>query len=67
MAAREFKFLAKAQTLCGTLAAAATAGLILWQGYTGAMWGIAIGNGACFAWEMLRLRGVRRRARAQTC
>jgi len=31
------------------------------------MWGIAIGNGACFAWEMLRLRGVRQRARAQTC
>jgi O-antigen/teichoic acid export membrane protein len=64
MAAREFKFLAKAQTLCGALAAAATAGFILWQGYTAAMWGIAIGNGACFAWEMLRLQGVRRRALA---
>jgi len=62
MAARDFKFLAKAQTVCGALAAAATAGLILWQGYTGAMWGIAIGNGVCFAWEMVRLRGVRARA-----
>jgi O-antigen/teichoic acid export membrane protein len=65
VAAREFKFLAKAQTLCGGLAAAATAGLILWLGYTGAMWGIAIGNGACFGWEMLRLRDVRRRALAE--
>ncbi|HZK90102.1 MAG TPA: hypothetical protein VFC56_08160 [Stellaceae bacterium] len=62
VAAREFKFLAKAQALCGVLAAAATAGFILWQGYAGAMWGIAIGNGACFAWEMARLHGVRRRA-----
>jgi O-antigen/teichoic acid export membrane protein len=59
MAAREFKFLAKAQTVCGLLAAAATAGFILWQGYTSAMWGIAIGNGVCFVWEMLRLRRVR--------
>jgi O-antigen/teichoic acid export membrane protein len=64
LAAREFKFLAKAQTVCGGLAAAATAGFILWQGYVGAMWGIALGNGACFAWEMLRLESVRRRARA---
>jgi O-antigen/teichoic acid export membrane protein len=64
MAAREFKFLAKAQTVCGALAAASTAGFILWQGYTAAMWGIAIGNGACFAWEMVRLQGVRRRALA---
>ena len=64
MAARDFKFLAKAQSVCGCLAAAATAGLILWQGYTAAMWGIAIGNGACFAWEMFRLKGVRHRALA---
>jgi O-antigen/teichoic acid export membrane protein len=62
MAAREFKFLAKAQTLCGVLAAAATAGFILWQGYTAAMWGIAIGNGACFIWEIVRLRDVHRHA-----
>jgi len=62
MAAREFKFLAKSQTVCGALAAAATAGFILWQGYTGAMWGIAIGNGACFAWAMLRVKSVRRAA-----
>jgi O-antigen/teichoic acid export membrane protein len=62
MAAREFKFLAKAQTLCGVLAAAATAGFILWQGYTAAMWGIALGNGACFVWAIVRLRGVHRRA-----
>lgn len=62
MAAREFKFLAKAQTVCGVLAAAATAGFILWQGYTAAMWGIAIGNAACFAWEMARLDSVRRQA-----
>ncbi len=64
MAAREFKFLAKAQTVCGVLAAAATAGFILWQGYTAAMWGIALGNAACFAWEVARLGDVRRRARA---
>jgi O-antigen/teichoic acid export membrane protein len=66
MAAREFKFLAKAQTVCGVLAAAATAGFVLWQGYTGAMWGIALGNGVCFAWAMLRLRGVCRTAPAAT-
>ena len=64
VAAREFKFLATAQTVCGLLAAAATAGFILWEGYTGAMWGIAIGNGLCFVWEMARLRDVRRRAAA---
>lgn len=61
-AAREFKFLAIAQALCGGLAAAATAGFILWQGYAGAMWGIAVGNGVCLVWEMARLRRVRRRA-----
>lgn len=65
MAAREFKFLAKAQTVCGVLAAAATAGFILWQGYTAAMWGIAIGNCVCFAWEMVRLESVRRAACAR--
>jgi O-antigen/teichoic acid export membrane protein len=65
MAAREFKFLAKAQTLCGMLAAAATAGFILWQGYTAAMWGIALGNGACFAWELLRLKSARQDAVAR--
>ena len=64
MAAREFKFLAKAQTVCGVLAAAATAAFILWHGYTAAMWGIALGNGACFAWGMLQLRHVRRRTRS---
>jgi O-antigen/teichoic acid export membrane protein len=63
-AAREFEFLAKAQTVCGVLAAAATAGFILWLGYVGAMWGIAIGNGVCFGWVMLRLRRVRRRVSA---
>jgi O-antigen/teichoic acid export membrane protein len=60
VAARQFKFLATAQTLCGALAASTTAGLILWQGYTGAMWGIALGNGLCFVWEMVRLRTLRR-------
>jgi O-antigen/teichoic acid export membrane protein len=61
-AAREFKFLAKAQSVCGVLAAAATAGFILWQGYTAAMWGIAIGNIACFVWEMTQVEKVRRNA-----
>jgi O-antigen/teichoic acid export membrane protein len=61
VAAREFKFLATAQTVCGLLAAASTAAFIMWQGYTGAMWGIAIGNGACFAWQLARLQTVRRR------
>jgi O-antigen/teichoic acid export membrane protein len=64
MAAREFKFLAKAQIVCGALAAAVTAGFILWDGVSGAMWGIAIGNAACFGWEMARLQRVRRRAAA---
>jgi O-antigen/teichoic acid export membrane protein len=63
MAAREFKFLAKAQILCGGLTAATTAGFILMQGYTAAMWGIALGNAVCFVWEMVRMQGVRRRAR----
>ncbi|MBV9554850.1 MAG: hypothetical protein JO032_18880 [Alphaproteobacteria bacterium] len=64
VAAREFRFLAVAQAICGLAAAAATAGLILWQGYTAAIWGIALGNGACFLWEMARLPRVRRRALA---
>jgi O-antigen/teichoic acid export membrane protein len=63
-AAREFKFLATTQTVCGALAAGATAGFILWQGYTSAMWGIAIGNGVCFIWELGRLQRVRRRTLA---
>lgn len=62
MAAREFRFLAAAQTACGAIAAAATAAFILWQGYTAAMWGIALGNAACFGWGMLRLRRVCRQA-----
>jgi hypothetical protein len=64
VAAREFKFLATAQTVCGVLAAAATAAFVLWEGSAGAMWGIAIGNGLCFGWEMARLQHVRRRAAA---
>lgn len=63
-AAREFKFLAKTQMICGALAAGSTAGFILWQGYTGAMWGIAIGNSVCFVWELERLQRVRRRTLA---
>ena len=66
MAARDFKFLAKIQAVCGVLAAAATAGFILWSGYTGAMWGIAIGNAVCFVWAMGRWRGVRRNTIAAT-
>jgi O-antigen/teichoic acid export membrane protein len=65
MAAREFKFLAKSQSVCGGLAAAATIVLILWDGYAGAMWGIAIGNGVCFVWAMLHLQSVRRDASAR--
>jgi len=62
LAAREFKFLAMAQSACGGLTVAATAAMILLDGYAGAMWGIAIGNAACLVWVMLRLRDVRRRA-----
>jgi O-antigen/teichoic acid export membrane protein len=61
LAAREFRFLAMAQGVCGALAAAATAALIWCDGAAGAMWGIALGNALCFGWEMLRLRGARRR------
>lgn len=60
LAARQFKFLAVSQSICGLAAAGATAGFILWQGYAGAMWGIALGNAICFVWVMARLRGVRR-------
>jgi O-antigen/teichoic acid export membrane protein len=60
VAARQFKFLAHVQIVCGALAAAATAAMILWQGMAGAMWGIAIGNAACLAMIFLRLRGIRR-------
>lgn len=60
IAAREFKFLAHAQIVCGALAAAATIAMILWLGYTGTMWGIALGNAACLGWILVRLRRVRR-------
>jgi O-antigen/teichoic acid export membrane protein len=60
VAARQFKFLAHVQIVCGALAAAATVAMILWQGMAGAMWGIAIGNGACLAMILVRLRDVRR-------
>lgn len=59
-AAREFKFLAYAQIVCGAASAAATVVVILWWGYEATMWGIAFGNGACFAWQVVRLRRVRR-------
>lgn len=59
-AAREFKYMAYAQLACGGVAAAATAAMILWQGYAGAMWGIAAGNALCAALHMVRLRRVRR-------
>jgi O-antigen/teichoic acid export membrane protein len=59
-AAREFKFLAYAQTVCGALSAAATVAVILWWGYEATMWGIAIGNAACLLWQLLRLRRVHR-------
>jgi len=59
LAARQFKFLAVAQSICGVATAVTTAGFILWQGYAGAIWGVAIGNAACLVWEMVRLRGVR--------
>jgi O-antigen/teichoic acid export membrane protein len=59
-AAREFKYMAYAQLVCGAVAAAATVAMIVWQGYAGAMWGIAIGNALCLGWHMARLRRVRR-------
>src|SRR5262249_45265109 len=42
VAARQFKFLAYAQIVCGAVSAAATVLMILWFGYVGAMWGIAL-------------------------
>jgi|GEM_PF-2819887 len=57
---REFKFLAYAQIVCGVISAVATVGMILWQGYTATMWGIAIGNGACLVWQVVRLQRIRR-------
>jgi O-antigen/teichoic acid export membrane protein len=58
VAARQFKFLAHVQIVCGALAAAATVAMILWQGMDGAMWGIAIGNAACLAMILVRLRDI---------
>ncbi|HEY1796698.1 MAG TPA: hypothetical protein VGG57_11325 [Stellaceae bacterium] len=60
IAARQFKFLAHVQIVCGAAAAAATVAMILWQGLVGAMWGIAIGNAACLAMILMRLRHVHR-------
>lgn len=60
IAARQFKFLAHVQMICGGVAAAATVAMILWQGMVGAMWGIAIGNAACLAMILVRLRDIRR-------
>jgi O-antigen/teichoic acid export membrane protein len=60
VAARQFKFLAHVQIACGALAAAATVAMVLWQGTAGAMWGIAIGNAACLAMILVRLRDIRR-------
>jgi O-antigen/teichoic acid export membrane protein len=60
VAARQFKFLAHVQIVCGALSAAATVLMILWQGYVGAMWGIALGNGACLLMILARLRQARR-------
>jgi len=60
VAARQFKFLAHAQIVCGALAAAATVAMIVWRGMAGAMWGIAIGNAACLVMILVRLHDVRR-------
>jgi O-antigen/teichoic acid export membrane protein len=60
VAARQFKFLAHVQIVCGAIAAVATVAMILWHGMVGAMWGIAIGNAACLAMILVRLRGIRR-------
>jgi O-antigen/teichoic acid export membrane protein len=60
VAARQFKFLAHVQIVCGAIAAAATVAMILLQGIDGAMWGIAIGNAACLAMILVRLRDIRR-------
>ena len=61
VAGRQFKFLAHASMVCGVISAVATTGMILWQGYAAAMWGIAIGDGVCFAMQLVRLRRLRRR------
>lgn len=60
VAARQFKFLAHVQIVCGGVAAAATVAMILWHGMAGAMWGIAIGNAACLVMILVRLRDIRR-------
>jgi O-antigen/teichoic acid export membrane protein len=57
-AAREFKFLAYEQIVCGALSAAATVAAILFWGYPATMWGIALGNIACLLWQLARLRRV---------
>ena len=59
-AARQFRFLAQMSIVSGVIAAVATTGMILWQGYPGAMWGVAIGNAASVAMAVGRLWLARR-------
>ncbi len=59
-AAREFKFLACATVLSAPVTIGATAGAIIWQGYTWTMYGVALGNLLTLVMCCGRLYAVRR-------
>ena len=60
-AAREFKFLAQICLIGAPITAVATTAVVLWQGYTWTMYGVAFGTAAVIAMEAVRLQVVRRR------
>jgi O-antigen/teichoic acid export membrane protein len=63
VAAREFKFLAYADLGCAAISAVATTGMMLWQGYRGAMWGVALGYGVALVLETAKLTRIQRMPR----
>lgn len=63
-ALREFKFLATVTLLSAPVTAAATAGAVLWQGYTWTMYGVALGSLATLVLEIGRVWAARRRLAA---
>jgi len=60
-AAREFKFLAYGTVLSAPVTIVATIGVVLWQGYTWTLYGVALGNLVLLAMTLDRLRRVRRK------
>lgn len=57
---RDFKFLANITVATAPVTIAATAGAVLWQGYTWTMYGLAVGSSVALAIEAWRLCSLRR-------